>query len=74
MVPVGRSVPTRCTSIVHVAWLNMRDYAIDVIVGPIGTYEDQLFGCKASHACYIAVKDQQCSVRLAHFAALLPEL
>ena len=58
---------------VHVARLNMRDNAIDVIVTPIGTYEDQLFGYKASHACYIAVKDQQWSVRLAHFAALLPE-
>ncbi|MBK9286319.1 MAG: Zn-dependent hydrolase [Flavobacteriales bacterium] len=57
-----------------VAWLDMRDNALDVIIGPIETYEDQLFGYKASHACYLAVKDQEWSVRLARFAALLPEL
>lgn len=57
-----------------VAWLDMRNNAIDVIIGPIETYEDELFGYKASHACYLAVKDQEWSIRLARFAALLPEL
>jgi hypothetical protein len=57
-----------------IAWLDMRDNGIDVIIGPIETYEDQLFGYKASHACYIAVKDRVWSQRLDRFAALLPEL
>ncbi|MCC7502970.1 MAG: Zn-dependent hydrolase [Flavobacteriales bacterium] len=56
------------------AWLDMHNNAIDVIIGPIETYEDELFGHKASHACYLAVKDQEWSVRLARFATMLPEL
>ncbi len=56
------------------AWLDMRNNTIDVIIGPIETYEDQLFGYKASHACYVAVKDQEWSRKLDRFAALLPAL
>jgi hypothetical protein len=56
------------------AWLDMRKNRIDVIIGPIETYEDQLYGYKASHACYIAVKDMDWSRKLEKFAALLPEL
>jgi Peptidase family M49 len=56
------------------AWLDMRSNTIDVIIGPIETYEDQLFGYKASHACYVAVKDMEWSRKLEKFAALLPEL
>ncbi|MBS1580740.1 MAG: Zn-dependent hydrolase [Bacteroidetes bacterium] len=56
------------------AWLDMRNNTIDVIIGPIETYEDQLFGYKAAHACYIAVKDQEWSRRLARFAQLMPAL
>jgi hypothetical protein len=56
------------------AWLDMRNNTIDVIIGPIETYEDQLYGYKASHACYVAVKDMDWSRKLEKFAALLPEL
>ncbi len=56
------------------SWLAMRNNTIDVIIGPIETYEDQLFGYKASHACYVAVKDLEWSRKLEKFAALLPEL
>jgi hypothetical protein len=56
------------------AWLDMRDNHLDIIIGPIETYEDQLFGYKASHACYIAVKDMEWSRKLEKFTALLPEL
>src|SRR5690606_29841139 len=48
--------------------------AIDVIIGPIETYEDQRYGYKASHECYILVKDQAWTARLERFAKLLPEL
>lgn len=56
------------------AWLDMKSNHIDVVVGPIETYEDQLFGYKASHACYILVKDMEWSKRLAKYAKFLPEL
>lgn len=56
------------------AWLDMRGNTIDVIIGPIETYEDQLFGYRASHACYVAVKDREWSQKLERFTAMLPEL
>ena len=56
------------------AWLDMKDNVVDVVVGPIETYEDKLFGYKAAHEGYVLVKDQEWSKRLAKYAAMLPEL
>ncbi|MDZ4672861.1 MAG: Zn-dependent hydrolase [Gemmatimonadota bacterium] len=56
------------------AWMDMKDNGLDVVIGPIETYEDQLFGYKASHEAYILVKDRAWSGRLARYAALLPAL
>jgi hypothetical protein len=56
------------------AWLDMKDNTIDVVIGPIETYEDQLFGYKASHEGYVLIKDMEWSQRLSRFAALLPSL
>src|SRR5690625_1755174 len=56
------------------AWMDMKNNRLDFIVGPIETYEDQLFGYKASHEAYILVKDLEWSERLKKFAQFLPEL
>ena len=56
------------------AWMDMKDNQLDVVIGPIETYEDQLFGYKAAHECYVLVKDMAWSQRLAKYAAFLPEL
>jgi hypothetical protein len=56
------------------AWMDMKNNTIDVIVGPIETYEDQMFGYKAAHETYILVKDRDWSRRLAKYASLLPGL
>ena len=56
------------------AWLDMKTNTIDVVIGPIETYEDQLFGYKAAHECYVLVKDKEWSKRLERYAAFLPEL
>jgi hypothetical protein len=56
------------------AWLDMKDNPIDVIIGPIETYEDQLFGYKAAHEGLVLVKDRAWSQRLARYAAMLPAL
>jgi len=56
------------------AWMEMKDNGIDVVIGPIETYEDQLFGYKASHEAFVLVKDREWSQRLARYAAFLPEL
>jgi hypothetical protein len=56
------------------AWMEMKDNGIDMVVGPIETYEDQLFGYKASHEAFVLVKDREWSARLARYAAFLPQL
>ncbi len=56
------------------AWMDMKDNRIDFVVGPIETYEDQLFGYKASHEAFVLVKDMEWSQRLEKYAAFMPEL
>ncbi|TMO70397.1 dipeptidyl-peptidase 3 family protein [Pseudoalteromonas aurantia] len=56
------------------AWMDMKNNPIDVVIGPIETYEDQLFGYRAGFESYVLVKDLAWSERLAKFAAFLPEL
>ncbi len=56
------------------AWMDMKENAIDVVIGPIETYEDRLFGAKAANEAYVLVKDKAWSARLAKYAALLPDL
>ncbi len=56
------------------AWMDMKNNPIDLVIGPIETYEDQLFGYKASYESYVLIKDQAWSERLARFAKYLPEL
>ena len=56
------------------AWLDMHDNTVDVVIGPIENYEDQLYGYKTAHECYVLVKDKQWSGRLARYAKFLPDL
>ncbi|NRB62985.1 MAG: Zn-dependent hydrolase [Saprospiraceae bacterium] len=56
------------------AWMDMKTNPIDIVIGPIETYEDQLFGYKAAHEAYVLVKDLEWSERLAKYAAFLPAL
>ncbi len=56
------------------AWLDMKDNTIDVVIGPIETYEDQLFGNKAANEAFVLIKDREWSGRLARYAAMLPSL
>ncbi|KID54735.1 Zn-dependent hydrolase [Pseudoalteromonas luteoviolacea] len=56
------------------AWMDMKNNPIDVVIGPIETYEDQLFGYRSAFESYVLIKDLAWSERLAKFAAFLPEL
>ena len=57
-----------------VAWLDMRTNPLDVVIGPVETYEDGLAGFKAAHQAFVLVKDPAWSDRLAGYARLLPAL
>ena len=56
------------------AWLDMKNNHLDIVIGPIETYEDQFFGYKAAHEAYVLVKDQNWSNRLSKYIKMLPEL
>ena len=56
------------------AWLDMNNNMIDVVIGPIESYEDQLFGYRTAHEAYVLIKDMEWSKRLAKYAQFLPEL
>jgi len=56
------------------AWMDMKTNTLDIVIGPIETYEDQLFGNKAAHEGYVLIKDQEWSSKLARFASFLPDL
>ncbi|HSR70293.1 MAG TPA: Zn-dependent hydrolase [Acidobacteriota bacterium] len=56
------------------AWMDMKDNTLDIVIGPIETYEDQLNGAKAANEAYVLVKDQEWSRRLARYTSMLPDL
>jgi len=55
-------------------WMDVKDNEIDVVIGPIETYEDRLFGFRAAYESYVLIKDLDWSASLARFATFLPEL
>jgi hypothetical protein len=55
------------------AWLDMKDNIIDMVIGPIENYEDELFNIRAAHEAFILLKDVEWSQRLARFAQFLPQ-
>jgi len=56
------------------AWMEMKTNPVDIVIGPIETYEDQLFGYKAAYEGLVLIKDRAWSERLARFARFLPTL
>jgi len=56
------------------AWMDMKHNTLDLVLGPIETYEDELFGYKAANEAFVLVKDQAWSARLAKYASQLPAL
>lgn len=55
-------------------WMDMKNNEIDLVIGPIETYEDLLFGYRAAYESYVLIKDMAWSERLSRYAAFLPEL
>jgi hypothetical protein len=56
------------------AWLDMKNNTIDIIIGPIENYEDKMFNAKTSYEAYVLVKDKVWSKRLAKYVTMLPGL
>jgi hypothetical protein len=56
------------------AWMDMKDNPIELVIGPIETYQDALFGYRAAFETFVLIKDQVWSERLARFAKYMPQL
>lgn len=57
-----------------IAWLDMKNNGIDIIIGPIENYEDKLYNARNAYESFVLVKDKEWSRRLAKYVAMLPEL
>lgn len=56
------------------AWMDVTGNDIDVIIGPIETYEDRLFGYRTGFEAYVLIKDHEWSERLDVYEEWLPAL
>ncbi len=55
-------------------WMDMKDNHIDIVIGPIENYEDQLYNYKTGYEGNVLIKDMEWSKKLARFIQFLPEL
>ena len=55
-------------------WMDVKDNEVDVVIGPIETYLDRLYGYRAAYEAYVLIKDLEWSERLSRFAEFLPQL
>ncbi len=56
-----------------VAWMDL-DAPLDITIGPYETYNDELFGYKASYEVYVNLRDEAESKKLEAFSAKLQEV
>lgn len=56
------------------AWMDMTNNGLDIIIGPIENYEDGLFNARAAFESYVLVKDKEWTKRLEKYVSMLPEL
>lgn len=56
------------------AWMSMKNNLVEVVIGPIETYQDALFGYRAAFETFVLIKDQAWSDRLSRFVKYMPEL
>jgi hypothetical protein len=56
------------------AWMDVKDSKIEVVIGPYEVYEDNLFNYKAAFESYVTIKDPVESRKLEKFASYLSEI
>jgi hypothetical protein len=56
------------------AWMDMKNNPIELVIGPIETYQDALYGYRAAFETFVLLKDLAWSERLARFAQYMPDL
>jgi len=56
------------------AWMDMKNNPIELVIGPIENYQDALYGYRSAFETFVLIKDMAWSERLARFAKYMPEL
>lgn len=56
------------------AWMDVKGNPIDLVYGPIESYQDGLFGYRTAFESFVLIKDMAWSEKLARFAQFLPQL
>ena len=56
------------------AWMDLKDNKIEVIIGPYEVYEDELFNYKASYESFVTIKDSAESEKLQKFGNYLKDI
>ncbi len=57
-----------------IAWMDMRNNNLDIIIGPIENYDDGLYNVRNAYEAYVLIKDTAWSNRLSKYVAMLPAL
>ena len=56
------------------AWMDLKDHLIEIVIGPYEVYEDEMFNYKASFECFITLRDPEESKKLAKFGSYLVDI
>ena len=56
------------------AWMDLKDNKIEVIIGPYEVYEDEMFNYKASYESFVTIKDSAESEKLQKFGSYLKDI
>ena len=57
-----------------IAWLDSKSSRLDLIIGPIESYEDELLDKRTSYEAYVVVRDLEWGKKLEKYVPLLPQL
>ncbi|MDD5308807.1 MAG: peptidase [Deltaproteobacteria bacterium] len=56
------------------AWMDLGDGDIEVVIGPYEVYEDELMGYKAAFEAFVTIRDPEASAELEKIKALIPQM
>lgn len=56
------------------AWMDLKDHAIEIVIGPYEVYEDAMFNYKAAYECFLTIVDPESSGKLEQFASYLVDM
>lgn len=56
------------------AWMDLKDHTIEVVIGPYEVYEDGMFNYKAAFECFLTLVDPEESEKLSVFASYLMDM